>query len=267
MLPVGLHRTLTPSLLPKATLEEAIALSRQGEEVWAPLPGTLIAWASNLGRGAWIQKSGYLYIAEGKASTSIHRSIFYPHQTMLAHRAVMSAFVGPPAEGQTDVRHLDGDPTNNMLYNLAYGTRSENMKDARRLALRRSVATRTTDGTVQWYGAENNRFLEDQVDRALTLVAQGEITLLAVSKIFCIPQKQVSLLFDEGKESGKWTDTCEKVRSRKRLPLPVRQQIVQMIQEGKDRKTVNDTLSLSLTAQDFYYYITAARKDKTNGNQ
>ena len=40
----------------------------------------------------------------------------------------MSAFVGPCPEGQ-EVRHLDGDPTNNAINNLAYGTGSENKRD------------------------------------------------------------------------------------------------------------------------------------------
>lgn len=44
------------------------------------------------------------------------------------HRLVMDAFVGRQPEGM-QVRHLDGDPTNNNLSNLAYGTRSENSLD------------------------------------------------------------------------------------------------------------------------------------------
>lgn len=44
------------------------------------------------------------------------------------HRLVMLAFVGPMPDGQ-EVRHLDGDPTNNRLSNLTYGTSSENARD------------------------------------------------------------------------------------------------------------------------------------------
>lgn len=44
------------------------------------------------------------------------------------HRIVMEAFIGPlPSGAQT--RHLNGDPTDNRLANLAYGTQSENMQD------------------------------------------------------------------------------------------------------------------------------------------
>jgi hypothetical protein len=47
------------------------------------------------------------------------------------HRLVLRAFVGPCPDGQ-EVRHLDGNPANNNLANLAYGTRSENIADALR---------------------------------------------------------------------------------------------------------------------------------------
>ncbi len=45
-----------------------------------------------------------------------------------AHRLVLQAFVGDQPPGM-EVRHLDGNPTNNALENLAYGTRSQNMLD------------------------------------------------------------------------------------------------------------------------------------------
>ena len=50
------------------------------------------------------------------------------HKTKRVHLIVAEAFLGPRPEG-ADIRHLDGDPTNNRVSNLAYGTRSENMID------------------------------------------------------------------------------------------------------------------------------------------
>ena len=47
------------------------------------------------------------------------------------HQLVMEAFVGPRPAGM-DTRHLDGNPANNALANLAYGTPSENARDRRR---------------------------------------------------------------------------------------------------------------------------------------
>ena len=47
------------------------------------------------------------------------------------HRLVLEAFVGPCPDGQ-EGRHLDGDPTNNALSNLAYGTWADNHDDKER---------------------------------------------------------------------------------------------------------------------------------------
>jgi hypothetical protein len=50
---------------------------------------------------------------------------------LFVHRAVLFAFAGPPPPGM-EVRHLDGDPGNNAIENLAWGTRLENMQDKAR---------------------------------------------------------------------------------------------------------------------------------------
>lgn len=47
------------------------------------------------------------------------------------HRAVLYAFVGQP-EPRQECRHLDGNPANNHLSNLAWGTRLQNMADKAR---------------------------------------------------------------------------------------------------------------------------------------
>jgi len=44
------------------------------------------------------------------------------------HRLVLQAFVGPCPEGM-ECRHLDGNPRNNKLTNLKWGTRQENESD------------------------------------------------------------------------------------------------------------------------------------------
>lgn len=47
------------------------------------------------------------------------------------HRLVLEAFVGPCPEGM-ECRHLDGNPANNKLDNLKWGTRKENQDDSKR---------------------------------------------------------------------------------------------------------------------------------------
>lgn len=48
--------------------------------------------------------------------------------TRLVHQLVLEAFVGPRPVG-LDTRHRNGDPTDNRLENLVYGTRRENTLD------------------------------------------------------------------------------------------------------------------------------------------
>lgn len=48
--------------------------------------------------------------------------------SIAVHRAVVEAFRGPIPQGM-QVRHLDGNPANNVLPNLVAGTPSENMAD------------------------------------------------------------------------------------------------------------------------------------------
>lgn len=47
----------------------------------------------------------------------------------LVHQLILEAFVGPKPLG-LECRHLDGDPLNNRLDNLLWGTHQENIADA-----------------------------------------------------------------------------------------------------------------------------------------
>lgn len=66
-----------------------------------------------------VEKYGHLHVALSKDSEKTQINI---------HRLVMNAFVGPRPAGM-EVRHLDGNPKNNAVSNLAYGTTSENQLD------------------------------------------------------------------------------------------------------------------------------------------
>lgn len=79
-------------------------------------------WSTKRG-GRWLRPStdrrGYRRVtlsADGKVTT---RTV---------HSLVAEAFIGPRPDG-LEIRHLDGDPSNNAASNLAYGTHAENMQD------------------------------------------------------------------------------------------------------------------------------------------
>jgi hypothetical protein len=50
---------------------------------------------------------------------------------MYVHRAVLMAWVRMPKEGE-DTRHLNGNPQDNRIQNLTWGTRRENIDDMKR---------------------------------------------------------------------------------------------------------------------------------------
>lgn len=52
-------------------------------------------------------------------------------KTHLVHALVLQTFIRPRQRGE-ECRHLDGNPRNNRLNNLRYGTHKENMEDCSR---------------------------------------------------------------------------------------------------------------------------------------
>ena len=65
-------------------------------------------------------KFGYLKVELHKNGKISHTNI---------HRLVLEAFEGPCPDGM-EACHNDGNPTNNTIENLRWGTRSENRRDA-----------------------------------------------------------------------------------------------------------------------------------------
>lgn len=64
-------------------------------------------------------------------------------KTEYVHVLMLLAFIGPRpiTKARGEIRHLDGDKTNNRLDNLVYGTVRENAEDrVRHNALRRAAA-------------------------------------------------------------------------------------------------------------------------------
>jgi hypothetical protein len=105
-------------------------------EEWRPVVGFEGTYdVSNIGRVRRVAGSHQcpagriLGQAEGnRGHLSVSLSLEGHRHTRWVHRLVLAAFVGPCPQGM-EVRHLDGDPKNNAVQNLAYGTRSENELD------------------------------------------------------------------------------------------------------------------------------------------
>lgn len=59
------------------------------------------------------------------------------HRASNASRLILEAFVGPPPFPFAEARHLNDDPRDDRIDNLAWGTRAQNFTDAAQNYLRR----------------------------------------------------------------------------------------------------------------------------------
>ena len=118
--------------------DDPIQLAKDGVEVWLPVPFSPTRYyVSNLGRVASRVYAnspprlvGGTQLSSGYLTVSLTAERGGTPQTQLVHRVVCEAFFGPPpSDQQYDVLHADNDKTNNALNNIAWGTRSDNMKD------------------------------------------------------------------------------------------------------------------------------------------
>jgi hypothetical protein len=95
--------------------------------MWRPIPGYVGYWVTRSGmirgpRGAMrpmVSDDGYRYIFATRPG--VPRKLFL-------HRAVLMAWVGLPAVGQVG-RHLNDNPSDNWVGNLAWGTTQDNAND------------------------------------------------------------------------------------------------------------------------------------------
>lgn len=217
----------------------AYAVSNYGRAVssargkWKPMKPTLMA-------------SGYLSLNFGENSG-------------LAHRIVVSAFDGPPPSDQhTDVRHLDGNKSNNELTNLRYGTRSENMLDV--LRHRKEEGQKKKDEGINraveegvWYGGRS--WDQDLVSELLLMEAEKRLMLVDVARILDVGRDVVQNMVL--RRSHHHLSEQPRVGQTKRT-LVQRAVIEGKIKEGWSVAQIN-TLPVSeigkpLTHQDAYYY-------------
>lgn len=105
-------------------------------EIWAAVPGTTHLEVSTHGRARSVART--VIDINGKQRryrSNMRKMSVNPRGGHLqlgkdgfVHRLVARTFIGPCPPG-LEVRHKDGDPTNNHVDNLEYGTRAQNMQD------------------------------------------------------------------------------------------------------------------------------------------
>jgi len=105
-------------------------------------------------------------------------------KTFTIHKLILEAFVGPCPSGM-ECRHLDGNPANNKIENLKWGTRSENVRDAMKHKTSKIPHNKGSDHGMaklnEWKVRIIKRLLED-----------GCLTQKEVSEIFEVNEPAIS---------------------------------------------------------------------------
>ena len=103
-------------------------------ESWKDIPGYVGRYqVSDLGRvrGIYKSKTTILQPETKRGATPYQRVLLCVNgirKHYQVHRLVLLAFVGEPPD-KYECLHLDHDPTNNALFNLRWGSKSENCLD------------------------------------------------------------------------------------------------------------------------------------------
>lgn len=97
-------------------------------EEWRGVPGYPRYEVSSAGK---VRRENGSFLTPYRMKSG-HYSVCLSHdgyrRTYLLHRIVLLSFIGPCPDGSV-TRHMDGNPANNDISNLVWGTQSENMYD------------------------------------------------------------------------------------------------------------------------------------------
>jgi hypothetical protein len=101
--------------------------------LWKDIPGYEGSYqASNHGEIRSVTRERLLNYTKQRSG---HISVKLARVTHYVHALVLLTFVGPKptSDVRIECRHLDGNPANNHVHNLKWGTVQENRKDRQRL--------------------------------------------------------------------------------------------------------------------------------------
>ena len=232
-------------------------LAAEGVEVWALLHEGRYA-VSNLGnlltRTKWEEWRPINPTRHhtGYESVGFTREPGGKAKTYLVHRVVVEAFDGaPPSPDHTDVRHLDGDKRNNVLTNLCWGTRSENMLDVvKHRQGRKEPAPAEIEGDSWYQGYTADDYL---VRVGLELYYENVVNIAHLERLWRC-SRDVAANIIHGKTRLHVPRPEGNPKKQKRRSNARKEAIMALVKEGKNAAQINEALGETLTAQDVYYY-------------
>lgn len=102
----------------------------------------------------------------------------------LAHRIIAKVFMPNKYDYKLQVNHIDGDKTNNYLYNLEWVTGSENMQHA----------TSTGLFNPNGEGNGNSKYSDAQTEEVCRLLTEGKLTNTQIAEVTGVSAATVSMI-------------------------------------------------------------------------
>lgn len=155
-------------------------------EVWRIVDGHADYLVSSMGRVRHRRVGAP--ILKGDIDRYGYQRVLLNKKRRKVHRLVCEAFHGLPKVGQ-EVRHLDGDRSNNRADNLAWGTRSENVQDAVRHGTHAFVLP-TARNARRGEASPHAKLTDDKV-RAIRASAKAGHAERAIARAFGMSPGQV----------------------------------------------------------------------------
>lgn len=149
-----------------------LALASLGGGIWVSIHGDACKFVSPDGRVASIAPwhDGKLARVLRPVTCGSYGAVGGKGSRRYVHHVVCEVFHGPRPSSRHQVRHLDGDRTNNAASNLAWGTPEENARDKERHGTvssgERNGQARLTRQRVAWMREQRRAFGTSYADIA-----------------------------------------------------------------------------------------------------
>ena len=131
-----------------------------------------------------VSKDGYLFIDVRRPK----------RRKGFVHKLVLETFIGPCPDSSMECRHLDGNPQNNNVGNLCWGTRMENSQD--RIL----------------HGRAKKKLTKEKVEKIFYLGVIKLLTHQEIADIFGVCRQTITDILNK----KYWRHTCQTLKSQQK---------------------------------------------------